>query len=470
MSEHRYARAGALVLLALALAYPVQAQAPSGQDTLRLSLHEAVATALAAGEEVQVARARRQVTEGQVIQARSGAYPQLSGGFGYTRTLASLFSGLDLSGFGDDENGDDNGENPFANLPFGRPNIWGANLNLSQPLYSGGRVSTGLRVARLAREAADLDILEAEADVTHQVRTAYFQAVFAGELVRIAEEAHALAAAQLRQVELFRAQGVASEFDLLRARVERDNIEPTIVEARNARRLAELNLKRLLNLPASRPVALTTRLAAELGEIDREALRRGATGRPALRALDAVVEAREGAAHYARTERLPSVSLNGAFAWQAFPEPVQPFNTPWRRDWTVAVQASVPIFNGFRTRGAIQEAEGELRTAELQRDQAREGIALELEAALGDFDAARAQIAARRGTVLEARRALELAELRFANGLATQLEVSSTRLLLEQARVNEAQALHAYVTALSQLERVSGGAVPLLASLLPDQR
>jgi outer membrane protein TolC len=467
MPDNRHIRAAALA--ALALVSPLQAQSPGATDTLRLSLHEAVATALAAGEEVQVARARRQVTEGQVIQARSGAYPQLSGGFGYTRTLASLFAGLDLSGFGND-NGDENGENPFANLPFGRPNIWGANLHLSQPLYSGGRVSTGLRVARLAREAADLDILEAEADLTHQVRSAYFQAVLAGELVRIAEEAHALASAQLRQVELFQAQGVASEFDLLRARVERDNVEPTLVEARNARRLAELNLKRLLNLPASRPVALTTRLAAELAEIDREALRRGATGRPALRALDAVVAAREGAAHYARTERLPSVNLNGAFAWQAFPEPVQPFNTPWRRDWTVAVQASVPIFNGFRTRGAIQEADGELRAAELQRDQAREGIVLELEAALGDFDAARAQIDARRGTVLEARRALELAELRFANGLATQLEVSSTRLLLEQARVNEAQALHAYVTALSQLERVSGGAVPLLATLLPDPR
>lgn len=433
-------------------------------DTVHLPLDEAVAMALTRGEEVQVARARRQVTEGQVVQARSGAFPQLSGGFGYTRTLASLFSGLDLGGTGDEE------DNPFADLPFGQANTWSANLQLSQPLYSGGRVGTGVRVARLAREAADLDVIEAETELTHQVRIGYFQAILAGELVRIAEEAHALAGAQLRQVELFRVQGVASEFDLLRARVERDNLEPNIVEARNVRRLAELNLKRLVNLPIEAPLVLTTPMTPLLGEVDRDALRRGVEARPVLRALDAMVEARQGAARYARTERLPSVNLIGAFAWQAFPKPVTPFDTPWRRDWTVGVQASLPIFNGFRTRGQVQQADAELREAQLQRDQAREAIRLEFEAALGDFDAARAQIAARRATVDEARRALGLAELRFANGLATQLEISSTRLLLEQARVHEAQAVFGYVTALIQLERVSGGAVPLLATLLPDQR
>lgn len=438
------------------------AQLPS--DTTRLSLARAVAVALAEGEEVKVARARREVTEGQVVQARSGAYPQLNGGFGYTRTLASLFSGLDLD-LGEGEEG----ENPFADLPFGRPNVWSANLILSQPLYSGGRVGTGLRVARLARLAADLDIVEAEAELTHQVRISYFQAVLAAELVRIAEEAHQLAGAQLRQVELFRAQGAASEFDLLRARVETDNLEPNIVEARNARRIAELNLKRLLNVPATQPIVLTTTLTPEIGEVDRARLRQALNERAGLRALDAIVEAREGAVHYARTERLPSVNFNGAFAWQAFPEPITPFDTPWRRDWTVGVQASIPIFNGFRTRGQVQQATAELEEASLQRSMARQGFELELEAALGDFEAARAQISARRATVGEARRALELAELRFANGLATQLELSATRLLLEQARLNEAQALFAYVSALTQLERVSGGTVPLLATLLPDE-
>jgi outer membrane protein TolC len=44
--------------------------------------------------------------------------------------------------------------------------------------------------------------------------------------------------------------------------------------------------------------------------------------------------------------------------------------------------------------------------------------------------------------VAQAERALELAELRFRTGLSTQLDISNARLLLQQARVNEAQALY----------------------------
>jgi outer membrane protein len=92
---------------------------------------------------------------------------------------------------------------------------------------------------------------------------------------------------------------------------------------------------------------------------------------------------------------------------------------------------------------------------------------VELEAALGEFDAARAQIEARTATVGQAERTLELAELRFRSGLATQLDISNARLLLQQARVNEAQALYNYVNALAWLERVAGGEISLLQPRLP---
>jgi outer membrane protein len=213
-------------------------------------------------------------------------------------------------------------------------------------------------------------------------------------------------------------------------------------------------------------MALLTPLAPRVADVDRAALRETLERRPALRALDAV-SAREGAVRIARAERLPSVGAAGNFFFQAFPSGVAPFDTDWRRDWSVAVQMSVPVFDGFRIRGQVQQAQVELQLAQLQRAQVAEALELELEAALGEFDAARAQIEARRATVAQARRALELAELRYRSGLATQLEISSARLMLEQARVNEAQALYNYVNALARLERASGGEVPLVQPRLP---
>jgi outer membrane protein len=438
---------------------------PEPGAAVPLTLQEAVSRALTTSEEVQVARQQRAVAEAQITQARSGALPQVSGGVVYNRTLASIFDNISLGP--PPEPGEEDAPNPFAGLPFGQRNTWNASLQIAQPLYTGGRVGTALAIARNVRSIADLQIEEAESDIALQVRNAYFQTVLAGELVGIAQEAFQFADAVLRQVQLFRQQGTASELDLLTAQVERDNLEPNIVEAQNARRLAELNLKRLINLPADQPVALVTPLAPAIAEVDREALVAALARRPALRALDETVLAQEGAVRIARAERMPAVGMAGTFAYQAFPASIFGLDTDWRRDWAVSVQASVPIFNGFRTRGQIDQAQAELRLAELQRSQVRQGLEIELEAALGDFDAARAQIEARRNTVAQARRVLELAELRFRSGLATQLDISNARLLLEQARVHEAQALFNYVNAMARLERAAGGEILLVDARLP---
>lgn len=452
---------GAILLLWSAL--PLVAQ----EAPVRLTVDEAVRRAVATSEEVQVAQAQQALAESQVVQARAGALPQVNASLAYNRTLASLFQGLTLP-TGPGEGGEDP-ENPFAALPFGQPNTWIATLALSQPIYSGGRVGTALEIARQVRLAAALEVEEAEAEISLQVRNAYFQTVLADRMVGIAREAFQLADDQLTQVELFRRQGTASEFDLLRAQVERDNLEPNIVEAENARRLAELNLKRLANIPAEQPLELATPLDPAMIAVDRAALRAALERRPALQALDAAVAAREGGVRIARAARLPTVGANANFSYQAFPNEVVPLDADWRRDWALGLQVSVPIFDGFRTRGEVQQARAELAQVQLQRDQAREGFELDLAAALGEFDAALAQIEARRATVAQARRALELAELRFRTGLSTQLEVSNARLLLEQARVNEAQSLYNYVNALARLERSSGGEVPLLDPRLPGE-
>jgi outer membrane protein len=445
-----------LLMGTFAAAAPALAQEPP----LALSLEAAVARAVALAEEVETTRVQRTSAEAQIQQVRAGVLPQLSASVGYTRTLASIFQDIRFP------MPDDDGENPFAALPFGQPNTWNATLQVSQILYAAGRIRTALAIAENVREAAGLEIAEAEADIALQVRRAYFQLGLADEFVTIAREAYDLADAQLKQVELFRQQGTVSDFEVLRARVERDNLEPPIVEARNARRLAELELKRLVNIPAAQPIVVTTRLEPVVEGVDREALQDALARRAGLRALDQVIAAREGAVRIAQAAKKPSVDLRGLFSFQAFPSAPAPPIRDWRRDWSVSVNLSLPILDGGRTAGETLQAETELRQARLQRAQLHEALELELEAALAEFEAARAQIQARRATVEQARRATELAELRFRTGLATQLETSDARLLLRQAQLNETQALSAYLTTLARLERAGGGEVPLVSSRL----
>jgi outer membrane protein TolC len=477
-----------LVVLAGALTpgawEPLAAQA-ARSDTLRLTLARAEALALESSEEMALARARRDQTDAQVTQATSGLLPQVSAGLTYSRAIRTIFDAMaapapadttQIPGAFDPDRSpfdrydllsdllmDDFMSGLFGGLPFGRRNTYVAAFQVAQPLFAGGRLRGARRAAVHLSAAAGHALSESEAQITLDVRIAYLDAVLARRLHGIALESRRVAGEHYDQVRSRAEAGTASNFDLLRARVDFENREPAVVQAENGATLALLGLKRLVNVPAAQPVLLVDEAAFPEVEVDEAALRDLLERRPALAAAREAVAVREQSVRIARGERLPALHLVANFGFQAFPDdPAPPGPDQWRQDWNVALAVSWNPFDGFRTRGRIHQAQAELRMARLDEARLQESLAIELEAALAEYRSARVQRRARRETVDLAVEAHELAGLRYASGLSTQLEVADAALLLEQARVNEVQALHDYAKALAQLERLSGGAVRFL--------
>lgn len=451
------------VLYSLLGSAPADAQQPPEKDSLRLSLDRAVTRVLEQSEEIAAARAQIDQAESQVTQATAGALPQLSTNLTYNRAIRTIFDDIGGPQPAEPDTSGGGFADLFKDLPFGRPNNYIATFQLSQLLWSGGTVGAARDVAQHFRSASRDQLEETRADLTFQVRIGYFYAVLAKRLHEIAVESRRVADEHLQQVESFYQAGTASEFDLLRARVERENREPAVVQAENASDLAVLELKRLVNIPADQPLALTTQLEPDTVQVDRDDLARFVGQRPALRAAEENVAMREGAVRIYRGQSLPSVRLLGNMGFQAFPDnALPPGFDEWREDWNVSVAVSWSPFDGLRTRGLIGEAQAQLRQAHVAEAQLREGLEMELAAAMAEYRRSRAQINVTRETVALAERTLELAEVRYSNGLSTQLEVSDAALLLDQARVNHVQAQHDYAKALARLERTSGGQIQLL--------
>lgn len=475
----------ALLALAfgLALASAPQAQAPgapSSGPALPLSLRAAVSRALAESEEVGLAQSQVDLVETQVSQARAALYPQLNGNVAYQRTLASAFDAG-----GSIEIPDSLQFNPdptasiedrlryleqnaglaatgalgglFGNLPFGQENVYSATLTGSQSLFSP-QAFVALGIARGARDATRYGAIEQIADVRLQTEQAYIQALVAQELVDISEAALAQAQAFLEQEQLRLRAGRASDLDVLRADVDLENLRPQLVQAQNAADLALLNLKRLANIPFDQPVELTTGLTRPSDDalaalaLDPVA---ETQQRAAVLAADAQVDVRERQVRLQRAAYLPSVTLQSSYGRQLFPSSAFAFDTSPRTDWTVSVGVSIPLFDGFRRRAQVAQATVELRQAELQRAQLVESVQLQVEQALREKRRAAALIAARQRTVEQATRVYELTELRYQNGLATQLEVSNARLALLQARSNLVQALADFYTADTDFARAT---------------
>jgi outer membrane protein TolC len=123
---------------------------------------------------------------------------------------------------------------------------------------------------------------------------------------------------------------------------------------------------------------------------------------------------------------------------------------------TAGVAFDVDLFDGGERAGRVAQAEAALERERQRLSQLSEGVRLEVEQAFLTVRAAREWVEASRGTVVRAERALEIAQLRFRNGLSTQLELDDAELAVTEARTNLARSLHAHATALAQLQAATG--------------
>ena len=446
-----------LTLAAVFAAAPAPAATQTPPDTLRLTLTEAVDRALDQSFAMRVARAGVLDANGQVRVAFSSALPQITGSVLYTRQFASIYQGLggsDTSSF----------TKLFQHTPFGAPNTWNVQLQATQLLWEGGKVGAGLAAAKAFRQIASLNQAETAAGIAFRVKQSYWNALLQSRLLTIAADNLDQARQQLHQVRLFQQAGTRAEYDLLRAEVDAANQEPPLVQARNGYDLAVLDLKRVLNVPATQPLVLATPLDSPDGTVPVLATDSlPAPNRPALAAADANVVQQEQLFKVSRADRWPSLQATTTYNEQAFPQSVFPGSgDQFRRGWNGELKLSFPIFNGYRTTGAVEQARAAVLRAEAQRDSLQRQVELDVAQAKAEVARTRALLVARRGTVRQAQRAHYLAGVRFTNGMATQLEVSDARVAAQQAAVNEVQATRDYFVALAQLERALGRPVPVV--------
>lgn len=461
------------LLMLAALATPAAAQQ---RDTLSLSLENAVDRALQLGDEVLLARAQLDLANAQVATARATGLPQLRISSSYTHVL-------------------ENARAQAIGQVFNQPNSYNTNANLSQTIFQGGRIVSGWRAAARLRNAARLNAQEVRNDASYNVQAAYLDALLAQQLADIQAANLTLAEAQLKQVMQFEASGRAARYDVLRARVQRTNIEPQVIQARTDADVALLELKRLTNIAAAQPVRLTTHLEPNsinsmVSLVSQDAPR--VEDRPSVQAARLTAEARHIAVGVARADLLPSVSVFVQSGFQAWPQsnvfPTQrgvlekiPCTTSstgfcnlqnggWFGDRSLGVQFSWPIFDGLRAKSNIDAAQAQAKIADLQLAQEREAVSLEIEQARANLERARAIMAAQQQNASEASEAFRLASLRFTRGLSTQLDVSDAQIALMTARSNEARSVYDLYLALADLARAQGRPVPLPQAAVPTPR
>jgi outer membrane protein len=215
-----------------------------------------------------------------------------------------------------------------------------------------------------------------------------------------------------------------------------------------------------LGLPLDTPIEIKTDLDSSkfvLPPIDPEVAKSEVLdNRPEVMMSDLSNNITKQLISIAKSGYRPSLYLSSSLQYQRQYESGNPFAHKWFRSTYTALALSIPIFDSWRTPSQVKQAKIDYEDGLLRDQSVHKGMILDFQQNLGSYLEARKRLSTQGDAVELAHRGLDIANVRFQNGVGTQLEVADARLSLSQAEINRAVAFHDLAVGYAALLRSLG--------------
>lgn len=391
------------------------------------------------------ARARTAQAAARITQSRSELLPSISGFAAENgRSYNSATFGITFPGF------DANGE------VIGPVNIFDVRAKITETLFDFGALQRIKGARTTARAYGATAANEAELSAQNAAN-AYLRAQRADAQLgaRVADSVLADSLLVIAHEELRAGVGVA--LDVTRAQSQFATIRAQLIVARNEQDRSRLDLLRALGQPLTANVSLADSLNGlvlrdtTINEAD--AIDIALRTRPDLRAADEQIRAAEQEVAAIKAERLPSLAAFGDYGYIGKDRLLGTY------DW--GVQVSIPIFDGLRREGRIEEAKAISNEIDIRRRDLRQQAAIQVRGALLDLRSAKEEADAVREALRLAQQEVAQAQERFRAGVAGNADVFTASLSLNSARTQAVDALSSYQGAKVALARAVGSVTAL---------
>lgn len=403
------------------------------QEVRVITLDEALGIAAERNRDILKAREFRNQVLGRYVEERAAALPQLSATVQVSRTRDALLEAF--------------GVNPVEDSRS-------ADLELSQALFTWGQVGAAIRAAKMGFATADEQLRISRQAAARDVTASFYDVLLARELNRIALQNQEQKVRHQDEARRKNAAGTATDYDVLAAEVAVENARPEVIRTENLVRISRESLRFLLGFEGQEVDAAGS-LDAPVFPYPRyeDAMDAAMANRPELGELRSRLGISKELVKIADAGNKPRLDFKAALGWTDLQfGPIQAEGATW----SAGLFLSIPVFDGFRTRGRVTRARSDV--ASLRIDEARliDSIALEVRNAVNTVREAGEIVKGLSGTVAQADRLLAMAEKGFEYGVKTRLDVEDADLALVQAKGNLARARRDYLVARVTLDYVMG--------------
>ncbi|MCK5521161.1 MAG: TolC family protein [Candidatus Marinimicrobia bacterium] len=330
-----------------------------------------------------------------------------------------------------------------------------AGLSLSQPLFTGGAVFAGYKIAKEGVVLSKINQKMTIDNTVLTVRSFWYQYMLTNSLIEATEQALSSAKGNLELVNKKYNAGSVSQFELLQAKVSFEQLKPQIIQLKNQLKIIVTNLSAYLNDPDKRKIEPQGILVMENNPFENTTLeniiKTGEKNRLELQLMVSQKKILIQQRNIVMGQTLPMLSLSADLRQQAQAENKDDLD--YLRSKSTSLNISIPLFSGGRKIASIQKSRVAIKEAELQEKQTRTFIRTEIESMYYKVEEAEKRITANATLVEQAGEALRLAELMYENGSSTQLDVQNARSAVLQAKSAHYSAIFEYNMALNQLKK-----------------
>ena len=363
-------------------------------------------------------------------------------------------------------------EFPAMTVDYSMHNLFGASLMLTQPIYMGGKITAGYNMTKIGQRIADENIRLTESEVRVKVDEAYAMAVKAREMVDVAKSYETLLQELMKNVESAVRHGMRTRNDQMKVQVKLNQARLAITRADNAYNLALMNLCQIIGMPLDlRPSVakpdVSSMVMSEVLSASADSVQ--VLSRPEYAMLQEKTELARQQVKLARSEFLPQLAAfaTGGYSYggkvsvdatSSVGGQVNMYDKTLidKFSGAIGVTLSVPIYHFGERKGKIRSAKASLQMAQLDLDDNRERMALELSQACNTLKEQMTALEIARLSVEQAEENLRLSRSAYDSGVETLSDHLEAQSLWQSALADEIDARAQLIVALSKWRKAAG--------------
>ena len=422
--------------------FPLLVQA---QDTKPVTLKEAIDLSITNSKQLQASSARNDEAAGALKEAKDRKLPDVDISGSYLR-LTNPNVSLKTKAFG---GGDSTGanQNPTVNQA-----MYGI-VNVTLPIYAGGRIRYGIESARYLQQATMLDAEHDKEAVILNTINAYINLYKAGATVNVVRENLQQSAHQDSVFSRLEQNGLLARNDLLKSQLQTSNIELSLLDAENNRKIANVNMNLMLGLPE------TTTLIPDSSKFEEALSVKNLTeyetlamqNRKDVLALKFRQKAATTGIAATKAEMYPSVAFTGGYIAADIPHVLSIYNAV-----TVGVGLKYNLGSLWKTKAKIDQAQAREKEIVANEAQLDDVVRLKINQDYENFLLSQKKINVYEKAVAQSTENYRITKNKYDNALVNTTDLLDANVSLLQSKINLAVAKADVVLAYNRLLATSG--------------